>query len=314
MDMASSAIVPWIEKYRPTKFTDIVFDRANRAFFDNVRSQSRFPNMLFYGPPGTGKTTTVLNLIAARTDVGATIHLNASDDRGIDVVRSQIQQFARTQNLFSTGLKFVVLDEVDYMTKGAQQALKYLVSTCAPTVRFCLICNYITKIDETLRNEFICVRFNQLPEAGVLQYLRRVADAEQIAITDADLRDIRHTYMSDLRGMINYMQQSAGAAILGAAQLDALHARFGAPRAPGDADDTVAHICEMCVTYNVDPKTVVQRYFNHIIRSRPGSITKEFMRIAAVVIHSTDTESGSVLNYFCSAMHCLGSGHAAAPE
>jgi hypothetical protein len=70
----------------------------------------------------------------------------------------------------------------------------------------------------------------------------------------------------------------------------------------------------MCVTYNVDPKTVVQRYFNHIIRSRPGSITKEFMRIAAVVIHSTDTESGSVLNYFCSAMHCLGSGHAAAPE
>ena len=114
--------IPWVEKYRPTNFADIVLDPKNRTIFENIIDKNYFPNLLFYGPPGTGKTTTIINLINAyqkknnqvsRTTV---IHLNASDERGIDIIRNQIYQFVRTKNLFEKGIKFVILDEVDYLS------------------------------------------------------------------------------------------------------------------------------------------------------------------------------------------------------
>ena len=143
---------PWIEKYRPNKFNDIVLDPLNRKLLENIVSQNNFPNLLFYGPPGTGKTTTIINLINKYQEVynqkrkGLKIHLNASDDRGIDIIRNQINQFVNTKTLFGNGMKFVILDEVDYMTKNAQQALRYLIQQYSTNIRFCLICNYISKI------------------------------------------------------------------------------------------------------------------------------------------------------------------------
>ena len=156
---------PWIEKYRPTQFDDIVLDPLNKKLLENIIKQNNFPNLLFYGPPGTGKTTTIINLINRYQDEynqknkGLMIHLNASDDRGIDVIRNQINQFVNTKTLFGNGMKFVILDEVDYMTKNAQQALKYLIQQYANNIRFCLICNYISRIDTSLQNEFIRLRF-----------------------------------------------------------------------------------------------------------------------------------------------------------
>lgn len=309
--MTALAIIPWIEKYRPTKFADIVFDRPNKLFFNNMITQSYFPNMLFYGPPGTGKTTTILNLIAAYQKLGNTgsvIHLNASDDRGVDVIRTQIYQFAKSRNIFGNGLKFVILDEVDFMTKNAQQALKYLLSTCTNDIRFCLICNYITKIDETLRNEFICIRFNQLPADDVLRYLRCVADCEKVDVTDSDLQAIRNTYMSDLRAMINFLQQgditNTKAKILCNDQLETLHAMFCAsPRVPGDTQRTILHIHGTCAAFNIDVKSFMQRYFNYIIRDTPERITRPFMKIVGNVIHNNCIDVGSVLNYFCVFLH-----------
>ena len=152
---------PWVEKYRPSKFDNIVLDPTNRKLFEKIIEKEHFPNLLFYGPPGTGKTTTIINLIQqyqkthSRINKGNVIHLNASDERGIDIIRNQINSFVKSMNLFETGFKFVILDEVDYMTKNAQQALKYLLQTTTTNVRFCLICNYISKIDESLKNEFI---------------------------------------------------------------------------------------------------------------------------------------------------------------
>jgi len=149
--------IPWVEKYRPSNFEDIVLDSTNRQIFQNILITNYFPNLIFYGPPGTGKTTTIINLIHSyqtqyrQVSRGTIIHLNASDERGIDIIRNQIYQFVKTNNLFDSGLKFVILDEVDYMTKNAQQALKYLLQTCGQNVRFCLICNYISKIDESLK-------------------------------------------------------------------------------------------------------------------------------------------------------------------
>ena len=235
---------PWVEKYRPSRFNDIVLDPLNRQLFTQMLEKNYFPHLLFYGPPGTGKTTSIINIIneyQTRNGVRSNstiMHLNASDERGIDIIRNQIYLFAKTMNLFESGLKFVILDEVDYMTKNAQQALKYILQTSNYHVRFCLVCNYITKIDESLKNEFVCVRFNQLPRQDVHAFLRKICNNERkictgfaredsaaiapegrypctysdeyeaggIPIRDDTLYAIQDMYHSDIRSMINYLQ------------------------------------------------------------------------------------------------------------
>ena len=170
--------IPWTEKYRPDRFDNIVLDPNNKALFMNMIENKYFPNLLLYGPPGTGKTTTIINLIneyqVIKKKKSQVIHLNASDERGIDIIRNQIYQFVKTKNLFETGYKFVVLDEVDYMTKNAQQALKYLLQTCGNNVKFFLICNYISKIELSLQHEFVCIRFNQLPKQKIHEFIREI--------------------------------------------------------------------------------------------------------------------------------------------
>ena len=115
--------IPWVEKYRPTNFENIILDPLNKRFFENLIKKRYFPNMLFYGQPGTGKTTTIINLVNSYQEVlnqknkELMIHLNASDERGIDIIRNQISQFVNSKTLFVSGMKFVILDEVDYMTK-----------------------------------------------------------------------------------------------------------------------------------------------------------------------------------------------------
>ena len=153
--------IPWVEKYRPNNFNDIVLNEENQIILQNIFKFDYFPNMLFYGPPGTGKTTTIINLINKyqtlhdEKNMGLMIHLNASDERGIDIIRNQINNFVNSKSLFKKGMKFIILDEVDSMTKSAQFALKYLLQENNYNVRLCLICNYISKVEENLQNEFV---------------------------------------------------------------------------------------------------------------------------------------------------------------
>ena len=157
--------IPWVEKYRPYDYKNIILCNENKYFLDNLLKLNYIPNLLLYGPPGTGKTTTIINLIKKYLNNNnidnndLIIHLNASDDRGIDIIRNQINNFVNSKTLFTNGIKFVILDEVDYMTKNAQIALKYLINLNINNIRFCLICNYISKIDNSLRNQFINLRF-----------------------------------------------------------------------------------------------------------------------------------------------------------
>ena len=205
---------PWVEKYRPTRFEDIVLDPLNRKLLKNIVTQNKFPNLLFYGPPGTGKTTTIINLINKyqekydQKNKGLKIHLNASDDRGIDVIRNQINQFVNTKTLFGNGLKFVILDEVDYMTKNAQQALRYLIQQYNKNIRFVLICNYISKIDSALQNEFIRLRFCQLPKKDTYNFLNTIIKKEGLNITSKQINIIQKKFKSDIRSMINYIQSN----------------------------------------------------------------------------------------------------------
>ena len=205
---------PWIEKYRPKNFDDIVLEKNNKILLNNIIKQNHFPNLLFYGPPGTGKTTTIINLIDSyhkkynNNIKGLKIHLNASDDRGIDIIRNHINQFVNTKSIFGNGLKFVILDEVDYMTKNAQQALRYLIQQYSDNIRFCLICNYISKIDKSLQDEFLKICFSSLPKKEISKFLKNIISNEELHINKNQLLHVQNKFGSDIRSMINYIQSN----------------------------------------------------------------------------------------------------------
>ena len=270
-----SSSIPWVEKYRPSHFQDIVLDPLNREIFQNILNKNYFPHLLFYGPPGTGKTTTIINLINEfqakyyRVNKSTVIHLNASDERGIDIIRNQIHQFAKSMNLFESGLKFVILDEVDYMTKNAQQALKYILQTSTYNVRFCLICNYITKMDESLKNEFLCIRFNQLPKQDIFKFMKNICQKEELNLTDETLDTIQEMYQSDIRSMINFVQMEGTRvqSIYTPFHMDVLkdiHSKITDPSSTFQEFDHFLH--EISIRYNMEKRSLIQKYFNYLIR------------------------------------------------
>lgn len=211
---------PWVEKYRPQNLQSTVLEKTNRSLFRNILRKQRFPNLLFYGPPGTGKTTTIINLVKEYhakhhpTGKKLVMHLNASDDRGIDVMRTQILQFSSAEPVVGSGIKFVVLDEVDSMTANAQVALRHIVNSFSTTVRFCLICNFISRIDSALQNMLVLVRFQNIPRRDVRHFLQNIAEKESVPITSCDVDSIITTYNSDMRSMVNALQMSAESATI----------------------------------------------------------------------------------------------------
>jgi DNA polymerase III delta prime subunit len=298
--------IPWVEKYRPTKFENIVLDATNRTIFQNILERKYFPNLLFYGPPGTGKTTTVINLIREfqlrhnQSAQGNIIHLNASDDRGIEIIRNQIQQFVKSKNMFHPGLKFVILDEVDYMTKNAQQALKYLIQSSRYNVRFCLICNYISKIDISLKNEFIYIRFNQLPKEEIYKFIKTIAANENLSLTNDVIDSIQRTYSSDIRSMINFIQLNQNMdnwthSIITPAIWDKMHELF----VDNNYNDALIFVQDTSIKYNTDKKTLMKEYFNYIIRNRSTIVDSHLLDIVEVVMHTPDTDITNILQYIC---------------
>jgi replication factor C subunit 3/5 len=240
-------------------------------------------NLLLYGPPGTGKTTTVMNLIDEyqRTVEGGihsdlVIHLNASDERGIEIIRGPIISFVTSKPLFRGGVKFVVLDEVDYMTKNAQQALKTLIlqsSTAGDPVRFCLICNYITKIDPALRNECVALPFHQLPPDLVLDFLQQISDQEGLGLRRELLQRIQRLFYSDMRSMINFIQSNLlkgnDMHILGdtvweheLAPLFQTTTETSTEETETSTEDIIKSITHISIQYNIDKKTVMKEFLN----------------------------------------------------
>ena len=264
-----------------------------------------FPNLLLYGPPGTGKTTTIMNLIKGYhsafniNPTGLTIHLNASDDRGIDVIRTQIYHFVDSTTIFNNGLKFVVLDEVDYMTKNAQTALRYILQNYTNNVRFCLICNYVSKIDEGLQNEFVKLRFNQLPCKGVVEFLKNVSNKENLGYSDYSLSLIQTLYGSDMRSMINFMQTNQTIAdnniqVINTCVWNQLTDYFINKT---DTREISSFIKTMGVDYNMDIKTIMKDYLNFIICENKIVITRSFLNSVENIIHFKLCEREIYLEY-----------------
>ena len=299
--------IPWVEKYRPNNFDDIVLDPINRKIFQNILDKNYFPNLLFYGPPGTGKTTTIINIINEyqvrynQKNKGTIIHLNASDERGIDIIRSQIYQFVKSKNFFDAGLKFVILDEVDYMTKNAQQALKYLLQSSCYNVRFCLICNYISKIDESLKNEFICIRFNQLPKNDIYKFIKNITKNENLDLSDTVIDRIQQIYNSDIRSMINFIQLNQNITIwedniVTDEVWENIHVFLKIKTENGAVWSE--KINEISNKFNLDKKSILKNYFNYIIRKKPEIISDKFLTILEMLMHSNDSNIDHILQYF----------------
>jgi replication factor C subunit 3/5 len=303
--------IPWVEKYRPTNFDDIVLDPINRKIFQNILDKNYFPNLLFYGPPGTGKTTTIINIINEyqirynQKNKGTIIHLNASDERGIDIIRSQIHQFVKSKNFFDVGLKFVILDEVDYMTKNAQQALKYLLQSSCYNVRFCLICNYISKIDESLKNEFICIRFNQLPRPDIYKFIKNITKNENLELSDAVIDRIQQIYNSDIRSMINFIQLNQNITMWEEnIMTDEVWENLHTFLVEGNKD-WLKMTNDLSVKFNTDKKGILKNYFNFIIKKKPELVNNDFLTIVEMVMHSNDSNIYHILDYFISHMKVI---------
>jgi len=292
--METKAFIPWVEKYRPTSFNDIVLNKENMTIFETIFRWNYVPNLLLYGPPGTGKTTTVINLITKfqrknkQENKGLMIHLNASDERGIDIIRNQISSFVNSKALFNYGMKFVILDEVDYMTKNAQQALKYLLQEYRENVRFCLICNYISRIDDSLQNEFVKLRFNQLPKPAIHKFLNKVNINEKLNLSDEQLCAIQKTYRSDIRSMINYMQSNQLAIINTQVINTKIFSEIDMIIENGTVDNLRSRLYEVSLIYNIDTKTIIKDYCSYIIRARLSNIDSKLLKKIEHIIHNVE--------------------------
>ncbi|ETS60246.1 hypothetical protein PaG_05793 [Moesziomyces aphidis] len=215
-DATSSAapdqdLLPWVEKYRPVTLDDLVSHKDITSTIQNFIDKNRLPHLLFYGPPGTGKTSTILAM--ARKIYGAqfrnsVLELNASDERGIDVVREQIKSFASTKSVFGAkaGFKLIVLDEADAMTQAAQGALRRVIEQYTKNVRFCIICNYVNKIIPAIQSRCTRFRFNPLEPDQVESRLQHVIESEHCNITPGGKEALLKLSRGDMRRALNVLQ------------------------------------------------------------------------------------------------------------
>ncbi len=294
---------PWIEKYRPNKFEDIVLENSNKKLLNNIIKTNNFPNLLFYGPPGTGKTTTIINMINSyqikhkQKKKGLMIHLNASDDRGIDIIRNQINSFVNTKTLFGSGIKFVILDEVDYMTKNAQQALRYLIQQYSQNIRFCLICNYISRIDVSLQNEFVRLRFCQLPKSDIYHFLDTIIKKENINITDKQIIAIQENFKSDIRSMINFIQSNHNTIGLNINIIQDSFWKQLIKKMKKKDKNTKKFIEDNCIKYNIKIKSFIIKFMTYLVKSNKKYLTDKWLNFIEYTVHNSTVNEKYLLEY-----------------
>jgi len=207
----SSSNRPWVEKYRPRKLEELVNQKGIVNRLQQFINDKSMPHLIFAGPAGTGKTTSALaivrELFGRKMALNTTyLELNASDARGIDVIRTYIKDFAKAKPPLNIPFKILILDEADNMTAPAQQALRRTMEKYTQNCRMILICNYSNKIIPPIQSRCVVFRFSSLSSNDIKERLKFVAKQENISITNDGLNALVEVSRGDCRRAINYLQ------------------------------------------------------------------------------------------------------------
>jgi replication factor C subunit 3/5 len=215
MEIKNYIDLPWVEKYRPSDLNSIISHEDILNTLKNLINNNKLPHLIFYGPPGTGKTTTILacaKKIYGENYKSIILELNGSDERGISVVREHIKEFSNTQIMLSQIMnieckyKLVILDEADSMTIDAQFALRRVIENCSNNTRFCIICNYLTKIIPGIQSRCAVLKFSPIQFDDHNKYINNIINLENINISDDCINNIIKISEGDMRKSINILQ------------------------------------------------------------------------------------------------------------
>ena len=267
--------VLWVEKYRPRSLDDIVNQKEIVERLKKFVAERNMPHLLFAGPSGTGKTTAALALVHDLYGDNYKqyfLELNASDERGIDVIRNKVKEFARTVPPGDVPFKVVLLDEADNMTPDAQQALRRTMELYTQTTRFVLACNYLSKIIEPIQSRTALFRFYPLKKEDVVNRLAYIAKNEGAEYDEKALETIYDITQGDMRKSINILQ---AASAYGKVTVEAVYKVLGLAQPKevreminlalsGKFNEARAKLRELLVNYGLSGEDVVKQVHREI--------------------------------------------------